>query len=133
TAEHAAEYRQTLNQLKKEYITAYIASHSKARLGVAEDKTRNALRKDNRLLALRVLAGVSLMPASQLTAFEESLNSLKSCSSLDEPTLLSTAVCPHCQFRPSAEQLELIPAANRLRTLDNDLDQLLDNWKKTLL
>ena len=54
-AEHAAEYRQTLNQLKKDYITAYIASHSKARLGVAEDKTRNALRKDDRLLALRVL------------------------------------------------------------------------------
>jgi hypothetical protein len=78
---------------------------------VAEDKTRNALRKDDRLLALRVLAGVSLMPTSQLTAFEESLNGLKSCSSLDEPTLTTAAVCPHCQFRPSAEQLELIPSS----------------------
>ena len=133
TAEHAAEYRQTLNQLKKDYITAYIASHSKARLGVAEDKIRNALRKDDRLLALRVLAGVSLMPTSQLTAFEESLNGLKSCSSLDEPTLVTAAVCPHCQFRPSAEQLELIPAANRLHKLDDDLDKLLANWQQTLL
>lgn len=35
TAEHASEYRQTLSQLKKDYITAYIASHSKARLGVS--------------------------------------------------------------------------------------------------
>ncbi|GMV30593.1 MAG: hypothetical protein AMXMBFR59_27180 [Rhodanobacteraceae bacterium] len=133
TAEHAAECRQTLNQLKKDYITAYIASHSKARLGVAEDKTRNALRKDDRLLALRVLAGVSLMPTSQLTAFEESLNGLKSCSSLDEPTLATAAVCPHCQFRPSAEQLELIPATNRLHKLDDDLDQLVANWQQTLL
>ena len=133
TAAHAAEYRQTLNQLKKDYITAYIASHSKARLGVAEDKTRNALRKDDRLLALRVLAGVSLMPTSQLTAFEESLNGLKSCSSLDEPTLVTAAVCPHCQFRPSAEQLELIPAANRLHKLDDDLDLLVANWQQTLL
>ncbi len=132
-AKHAAEYRQTLNQLKKDYITAYIASHSKARLGVAEDKTRNALRKDDRLLALRVLAGVSLMPTSQLTAFEESLNGLKSCSSLDEPTLVTAPVCPHCQFRPSAEQLELIPAANRLHKLDDDLDQLVANWQQTLL
>lgn len=137
TAEHAAQVlstaRQTLNQLKKDYITAYIASHSKARLGVAEDKTRNALRRDDRLLALRVLAGVSLMPTSQLTAFEESLNGLKSCSSLDEPTLVTAAVCPHCQFRPSAEQLELIPAANRLHKLDDDLDELLANWQQTLL
>ncbi len=137
SAEQAAQVlstaRQTLNQLKKDYITAYIASHSKARLGVAEDKTRNALRKDDRLLALRVLAGVSLMPTSQLTAFEESLNGLKSCSALDEPTLVTAPVCPHCQFRPSAEQLELIPAANRLHKLDDDLDQLVANWQQTLL
>lgn len=137
SAEHAAlilgNGRQTLAQLKKDYITAYIASHSKARLGVAEDKTRNALRKDDRLLSLRVLAGVSLMPTSQLTAFEESLNGLKSCSSLDEPTLVTAAVCPHCQFRPSAEQLELLPAANRLHKLDDDLDELLANWQQTLL
>lgn len=137
SAEHAAlilgNGRQTLAQLKKDYITAYIASHSKARLGVAEDKTRNALRRDERLLALRVLAGVSLMPTSQLTAFEESLNSLKSCSALDEPTLVTAAVCPHCQFRPSAEQLELLPAANRLHKLDDDLDELLANWQQTLL
>jgi hypothetical protein len=136
-AEHAATVlntaRQTLNQLKKDYIIAYIASHSKARLSVVEDKTRNALRNDDRLLALRVLAGVSLMPTSQLTAFEESLNGLKSCSSLDEPTLITAAVCPHCQFRPSAEQLELIPAANRLHKLDDDLDQLVANWQQTLL
>ena len=137
TAEHAAQIlgncRLTLDQLKKEYITAYITNHSKARLGVAEDKTRNALRKDDRLLGLRVLAGVSLMPTSQLTAFEETLNGMKSCSSLDEPTLLTAAVCPHCQYRPSGEQLELIPAANRLRKLDEDLDQLIANWQQTLL
>ena len=133
TAAHAAEYRQTLNQLKQDYITAYIASHSKARLGVAEDKTRNALRKDARLLSLRILARVDMVNVTQLTAFEESLNGLKSCSSLDEPTLVRVAVCPHCQFRPSAEQLELIPAASRLHQLDDALDQLVANWQQTLL
>ncbi|WP_295405967.1 DUF6079 family protein [uncultured Thiocystis sp.] len=133
TAQTLTDARQTLNQLKKDYIAAYIASHSQARLGVAEDKTRNQLRKDERLLALRVLAGVSLMPTSQLTAFEESLNGLKSCSSLDEPTLMTAVVCPHCQFRPSAEPLELIPAANRLRQMDDALDCLVANWRQTLL
>jgi hypothetical protein len=92
------------NQLKKDYITAYIASHSKARLGVAEDKTRNALRKDDRLLALRVLAGVSLMPTSQLTAFDDKLDKLKSCASLVESELSRQPVCPHCSFRPANEQ-----------------------------
>lgn len=137
TAERAAnvlgEGRQILARLKKDYIAAYIASHSKARLGVTEEKTRNALRRDDRLLSLRVLAGVSLMPTSQLTAFEDALNGLKSCSALDEPTLLRTPVCPHCQFRPSAEQLELLPAASRLNKLDDDLDQLQTNWQQTLL
>ena len=73
------------------------------------------------------------MPTSQLTAFEDELGGLKSCSALDEPTLLATPVCPHCQFRPSAEQLELLPAANRLHKLDDDLDQLQANWQQTLL
>ncbi len=127
------EGRQTLAKLKKDYIAAYIASHSKARLGVSEEKTRNALRRDDRLLSLRVLAGVSLMPTSQLTGFEDALNGLKSCSALDEPTLFTAPVCPHCQFRPSAEQLELLPAAGRLNKLDEDLDQLQANWQQTLL
>jgi hypothetical protein len=73
------------------------------------------------------------MPTSQLTAFEAALNGLKSCSALDEPTLVTAAVCPHCQFRPSTEQLELLPAANRLHQLDDDLDQLVTNWRQTLL
>ena len=47
--------------------------------------------------------------------------------------IVSDIVCPHCQFRPSAEQLELIPAANRLHKLDDDLDQLVTNWQQTLL
>jgi hypothetical protein len=134
TVEHASEYRQTLNQLKKGYINAYIASHTKARLGVSEEKSRNTLRSDPRLQGLRVLAGVEMMNVSQLTSFEDVLNGLKSCSALDEPTLNTVAVCPHCQFRPSAEQLELgIPAAKALHKLDDDLDQLVANWQQTLL
>ena len=127
------DYQPALAQLKKDYLTAYLASHSTARLGVTEDKSRTALRKDERLLALRTLAAVSLLPTTQLTAFEEALNGLKSCSALDEPTLAAVPVCPHCQFRPAAEQLELIPAANRLQQLDVELDTLSANWLQTLL
>ena len=133
TAHHSAEYRQTLAKLKKDYITAYVGLHSKARLGVTEEKTKSALRKDPRLIAMRALAGISLMPTSQLTSFEEKLDKLKSCASLVESELSASPVCPHCGFRPANEQGDLLPAANVLKQLDEELDRLIDGWTQTLL
>ncbi len=133
TVQHASECRQTLAQLKKDYFTAYIARHSKARLGVSENKNKEALRKDSRLTNLRALAGISLMPTSQLTAFEDKLDKLKSCASLVESELVASPSCPHCNFRPANEQGDLLPAANVLKALDDDLDRLLNGWKQTLL
>ena len=133
SALQASEYRQTLAQLKKDYVNAYIAQHSKARLGVTEDKTKTALRKDSRLIALRTLVNISLMPTSQLTTFEAKLDKLKSCASLVESELGVTPYCPHCNFRPANEQGELLPATNILKQLDVELDKLLENWQQTLL
>jgi hypothetical protein len=132
-AQHAAEYRQTLAQLKKDYLNAYIAQHSKARLGVAEDKTKYALRKDSRLVAMRALAGIALMPTSQLTNFDDKLDKLKSCASLVESELSASPYCPHCSFRPANEQGDFLPAVNVLKQLDEELDRLLDGWQQTLL
>lgn len=131
--QQGAEYRQMLAQLKKNYITAYIAQHSKARLGVAEDRTKASLRKDARLVAMRTLAGVSLMPTSQLTGYEDKLDKLKSCASLVESDLSANPVCPHCGFRPANEQGDMLPAANVLKQLDDELDRLLENWVQTLV
>ena len=133
SGQNAAEYRQRLVTLKKDYLTAYTAQHSKARLGVAEDKTKSALRRDPRLVSLRALAGIALMHTGQLTAFDEKLDKLKSCASLVESELVTRPVCPHCSFRPSSEQLELLPAANVLKSLDDELDRLLERWQQTLL
>ncbi len=132
-AQQAAQYRQTLARLKKDYTTVYIAQHSKARLGVAEDKSKSALRKDARLVGLRALAGISLMPTSQLTAFEDKLDKLKSCASLVESELAASPSCPHCSFRPANEQGQLLPASGVLKQLDGELDLLLDGWQQTLL
>ena len=133
TAQHAADYRQTLGKLKQDYITAYVGLHSKARLGVTEEKTKSALRKDPRLISMRTLAGISLMPTSQLTSFEEKLDKLKSCASLVESELSASPVCPHCGFRPANEQGDLLPASNVLKQLDDELDRLIDGWTQTLL
>ena len=133
SAQHAAEYRQRLATLKKDYVTAYVAQHSKARLGVAEDKTKSALRKDARITTLRALAGISLMPTGQLTGFDNKLDKLKSCASLVDSELVASPVCPHCNFRPANEQGELLPAANVLKGLDDELDRMQADWQQTLL
>lgn len=133
TNQNGSEHRQTLSKLKKDYLTAYVSLHSKARLGVSEDKTKTALRKDSRLVAMRALANISLMPTSQLTTFEEKLDKLKSCASLVDSELSASPVCPHCNFRPANEQGDMLPAANVLKQLDDELDQLLDGWVQTLL
>lgn len=133
TAQQSAHYRQTLAKLKKDYITAYVGLHSKARLGVTEENTKSALRKDPRLISMRALAGISLMPTSQLTSFEEKLDKLKSCASLVESELSASPVCPHCGFRPANEQGDLLPASNVLKQLDDELDRLIDGWTQTLL
>jgi hypothetical protein len=132
-AHNAAEYRQTLAQLKKEYLNAYVDQHSKARLGVTEDKTKTALRKDSRVVAMRALAGISLMPTSQLTTFDDKLDKLKSCASLVELELSATPYCPHCSFRPANEQGDFLLAANVLKQMDGELDRLLEGWQQTLL
>jgi hypothetical protein len=132
-ASQTSEYRKEMQTLKQGYITAYVALHTKARLGVSEDKTKTALRKDSRMATLRTLAGISLMPTSQLTTFEETLDQLKSCASLVDSELKANPVCPHCSFRPANEQGDMMPAANVLKTLDSELDRLLDGWQKTLL
>jgi hypothetical protein len=133
TAHHAADYRHTLSKLKKDYLAAYVGLHSKSRLGVTEEKTKSALRKDPRLISMRALAGISLMPTSQLTSFEEKLDKLKSCASLVESELAASPVCPHCGFRPANEQGDLLPAASVLKQLDDELDRLVDGWTQTLI
>lgn len=133
TSQNGSDHRQTLSKLKKDYVTAYVSLHSKARLGVSEDKTKTSLRKDSRLVAMRALANISLMPTSQLTTFEEKLDKLKSCASLIDSELAASPVCPHCNFRPANEQGDMLPAANVLKQLDDELDQLQDGWVQTLL
>ena len=82
---------------------------------------------------MRALAIIEMMNTNDLTGFEEKVDNLKSCSSLVDANLASSAFCPHCNFRPANEQLGMIPAANALQGLDTELDGLIDSWQQTLL
>jgi len=121
-----------LSGLKKAYAETYVALHTKARLGVNEDDRKKALMRDERLAQLKKLATIELMPASQLTDFQNRLADLKPCYQFTERDLETSPLCPHCSFKPSAE-LPSAPAANVLPDLEEQLDNLIADWTQTLL
>lgn len=121
-----------LSRLKKDYIAAYIALHSKARLGVNEDKRKAALLNDQRLQTLQKLAGIDLMPRQQLTEYQEQLAGLKSCFSLTEKDLDASPICPHCKFYPSAEP-SASAGSQTIDQMDSKLDEIISAWTSTLL
>ena len=147
----ASEVGSTLRMLKQAFINEYISLHSKARLGVNDDKSKATLLNDARLQTLLKLAGIDLMPRQQLTDFQNRLAGLKSCFALTEQNLDSTPICPHCGFRPAtgisagcevrgAEGTHHAPrtahlsnAAAVLNALDDELDRMLENWTNALL
>ena len=121
-----------LTDLKKSYVQAYLAMHTRARLGVNEDKRKSALMGDERLKTLSRLSTIDLMPRQHLTDFQNRLAGLKSCFALTEQDLDTSPVCPHCSFRPGTEGVGA-PAATVLEHLDTELDKLLEDWTQTLL
>jgi predicted ATPase len=132
----AATFRQQtqrkLGDLKKAYLLAYLSMHTKARLGVNEDKRKAQLMSDERLKDLQKLSTIDLMPRQHLSDFQNRLAGLKSCFALTEQELEASPVCPHCSFKPGAEP-PTAPAATILNALDGELDKLVENWTQTLL
>lgn len=121
-----------LTDLKKAYVRAYLAMHTKARLGAGEDKRKTQLIGDDRLKTLQKLSTIDLMPRQHLTDFQNRLAALKSCFALTEQEMDASPVCPHCSFRPGVEP-PFAPAATALNNLDSELDKLADSWTQSLL
>jgi succinate dehydrogenase flavin-adding protein (antitoxin of CptAB toxin-antitoxin module) len=121
-----------LRKLKKDYQLVYIGMHSKARLGVNDDRRKAKLLKDRRLQRLLKLAGIELMPRQQLSDYQNCLADLKSCFALTEQDLDSSPICPHCGFRPAPEN-SAAASAQMLEQMDEQLDRLIEQWTKMLL
>jgi len=133
----AAAFRQQtqrrLTDLKKAYIQIYLAHHSKARLGVKDDKRKFQLMGDERLKVLQKLSTINLMPLQHLIDFQKRLvEDLKSCFVLTEQELNASPVCPHCSYKPASESATT-PAGMTLDELDSELDKLVVDWTQTLL
>ena len=121
-----------LQKLKKDYTVAYIGLHTKARLGVNDDKRKVALLNDQRLQTLLKLASIDLMPRQQLTDYQSRLAGLKSCFALTEQNLDSTPICPHCGFRPSIE-INATAGSQMIDQMEAQLDAMVVTWTSTIL
>ena len=132
----SASFRQQtqrkLTELKKEFLKVYLSLHTKARLGVNEDKRKVQLIGDERLKVLQKLSTIDLMPRQHLTDFQNQLAGLKSCFALTEQELDVSPLCPHCSYKPISEPTMAL-ASTVLKGLDGELDMLVDNWTQTLL
>ena len=132
----AAAFRQEIQRkladLKRAYLQTYLSLHTRARLGVNEDQRKAKLMGDKRLKTLQKLSTIDLMPRQHLTDFQNRLAVLKSCFVLTEQELDASPVCPHCNYKPAAEP-PAAPASSVLDALDEELDQLVENWTQTLL
>lgn len=125
--------RRKLADLKNGYVQTYLAMHTRARLGVNEDGRKTGLMGDERLKALQKLSAIELMPRQHLIDFQICLAGLKSCFVLTEQELAASPVCPHCNYKPEAENRPTHPAGTALDVLDDQLDKLLSNWTQVLL
>lgn len=121
-----------LQGLKKDYITIYISLHTKARLGVNDDKRKAGLLNDQRLQTLLKLAGIDLMPRQQLNDYQTRLAGLKSCFALTNQDLEKSPICPHCGFRPSMEHC-ISAGSQVIDQMDAQLDTMVKAWTSTIL
>jgi energy-coupling factor transporter ATP-binding protein EcfA2 len=136
TARNAADFPQKINRAltkaKDDYRTAYFNLHKKARLGVNEDAKKKELMKDPRLDRLNKLVGISLLPHTSLSELQMRLSRIQPCFTLVKDDLNASPICTHCNFRPQEENVG-ISGTVALQQVDQQLDELLENWIKALL
>ncbi|MBF0431034.1 MAG: ATP-binding protein [Fibrobacteria bacterium] len=121
-----------LQKLKQDYIVTYISLHTKARLGINDDKRKAGLLNDQRLQTLLKLGNIDLMPRQQLLDYQNRLAGLQSCVALTEQELELTPVCPHCKFRPAVET-NTVASSQVIDQMDNQLDTMIAAWISIIL
>lgn len=119
-----------INEVKKQYQNIYMEMHSKARLNASDDNRKTALMNDKRLIALKQLSTIELLPKAHFEALIKNITSLKTCWSLTKVVLENQSFCPQCKFRPKDEP---DVKTDSLGLYDDQIQDMLDNWTALLL
>lgn len=122
---------QALQDLKAEYIAAYLDLYRHARLDHQQDKQKGALLADYRLAHLQQLAGIPSINRNQLVELQEEFGRLKTGEALSAADLQTSPTAG--DFFPALEKGAGISAEQRLRNLKAKLEFTYDAWIKALL
>lgn len=102
-SETSATVGRTLAALQKGYVGTYVTRHQRARMGPREAQRRDALRRDPRLQRLDALATLPLFSAGVPDGLRARLDGLHACNGPTTADLRATPLCPHCGYRPGAD------------------------------
>lgn len=119
-----------INEVKKQYQNIYAELHGKARLNASGDNKKTTLMSDKRLLALKQLSSIELLPKVHFEALVKNITSLKTCWSLTKAELENQSFCPQCKFRPKDENNV---KTDSLGLYEDQLQDMLDSWTVSLL
>ncbi len=122
-------WRRRLELLRKEYVQVYSELHTTYVLGPADDDRRGHLLRDARAEQLRALSKVDILNAHDLDRWERAVRAIPACREFHEQMLAESPTC-RCGFRPT--QIDLVPAAQRLAVLEQQLDTMLTQWHAAL-
>ncbi len=121
-----------LGKLKKGYIDQYHILHGKARLDSAGDARRQKLLNDRRLKTLRELSAIDIMPRAALDEICARIASFQTCPGCSDADIENEALCPRCHYSPVRDGIGST-AAEILKGIDKKLDDLLEDWSRTIL
>lgn len=126
----AQKINNTLERLKDKYIDLYFAEHHKKRLDINDAKRRGKLQESLTLANLRKLRTIEILSGAKLTAIEQDMSDIKVCYELITTELRTSHICPHCHYTIGEKARN---TAGLLDNLEGRIDDLLEEWKNTLL
>lgn len=119
-----------LSKVKAKYIDIYFENHKKKRLDITDAQRRGKIREGCALASLRKLRSIEILSAAKLTDIEAEMSGIKVCYELTPEELKSTHICPHCRYHLDDKVKNVYGV---LDNLEIRIDDLLDEWTKTLL
>ena len=125
----AADVRDILGKVKKQYIDLYMEEHNKKRLNVVDAKRKGDIISSTKLANLKKLKTLSIFSAAKVDAIDNELASLKVCYDLTSDLLKTTHFCTKCNFVLSGSD---VPVKGKLSDIEDRIDSLLGEWSQTL-